>query len=470
MFELMKQFLLAFWHRLKPGKNLFILSGFLCLIGVLVSIRPELLWLWNSAFIFSVFLVVIDLLRLYSVKKLDIKRDSPGKMSLGLWHDIKLTLHYEAGHFSAKMLRINVFDFYPVNCQYRHLPQQLTLQSVHDSNEHSKSWAEMNYQIKPLKRGNEQFSGVQCLIDSPWRFWIRNYSVDESSSTMVYPNFAAISQYALLATENHLSQLGIRKIRRRGEGMDFNQLREYREGDSFRQIDWKATSRMRKLISREYQDEKDQEILFLLDCGRRMLSHDDELSHFDHTLNAMLLLSYVALHEGDAIGFSTFGTGDTEDGHGQAQRWFPARKGMATIQSLLNNVYDLHARAVTPDYTQAVTQLLLRQKKRALIIVLTNLRDEDSHDLLNALQLLKRKHLVILASLKEQAIEKVMDKPVDDFSDALLLASTCDYQAQRKKMFENLYARGINYLDVTPDKLAVRLVNRYLDIKSSGQL
>ncbi|MCK5647311.1 MAG: DUF58 domain-containing protein [Gammaproteobacteria bacterium] len=466
VFDLIKQFFYSLWHRLKPGKNLFILLVLLCLLGVLVSIWPELLWLWTAALILSSLLVTVDLFRLYGMKKLQIERDSPGKMSLGLWHDIKLTLHYEAGNFSAEHLRVKVFDLYPVNCEYRHLPQQLLLKSGPDLSQR----ATMHYQIKPLKRGNEQFLGVQCLIDSPWCFWLRNYTVDETSSTMVYPNFAAISQYALLATENRLSQLGIRKTRRRGEGMDFNQLREYREGDSLRQIDWKATSRLRKLISREYQDEKDQEILFLLDCGRRMLSHDDELSHFDHTLNAMLLLSYVALHQGDAIGFSTFGTGDEDDGHGQSQRWFPAKKGMATIQSLLNSVYDLHARAVTPDYTQAVIQLLLRQKKRALIIVLTNLRDEDSHDLLNALQLLKRKHLVILASLKEQALEKVMDKPVDNFSDALLLASTCDYQAQRKKMFESLHARGVNYLDVTPDKLAIRLVNRYLDIKSSGQL
>lgn len=289
---------------------------------------------------------------------------------------------------------------------------------------------------------------------------------------MVYPNFAAISQYALLATQNHLSQLGIRKIRRRGEGMDFNQLREYREGDSLRQIDWKATSRLHKLISREYQDEKDQEILFMLDCGRRMLSHDSELSHFDYTLNAMLLLSYVALHQGDAIGFSTFATKDEDltidDAH--SQRWFPARKGMLTIQSLLNSVYDLHASAITPDYTQAVTQFLLRQKKRALVIVLTNLRDEDSHDLLNALKLLKRKHLVVLASLKEQALDDVMKKQVSNFSDALLLSATSDYQTQRTKMFENLSSHGVNCLDVIPDELAVSLVNRYLDIKSSGQL
>ncbi|MDX2506158.1 MAG: DUF58 domain-containing protein [Gammaproteobacteria bacterium] len=458
-----KQFVHSLWYRLKPGKNLFILFAILSLMGVLLSIWSELQWLWPVMMLCSAVIVLWDLLRLYGLKTFCFEREAPGKMSVGLWHSIKLTLHYEAGRSSAQLLRVKVFDLYPVNCELGDLPQQLIIKSG--------QWVTLEYKLKPLKRGNEKFLGVQCLIDSPWRFWQRNMHTDTLSSVMVYPNFAAISQYALLATENHLSQLGIRKIRRRGEGMDFNQLREYREGDALRQIDWKATARLRKLISREYQDEKDQEILFLLDCGRRMLSHDDELSHFDHTLNAMLLLSYVALHQGDAIGFSTFATGDDDDTDSvRAQRWFPAKKGMATIQSLLNSVYDLHARAITPDYTQAVTQFLLRQKKRALVIVLTNLRDEDSHDLLNALQLLKRKHLVVLASLKEQVLESVMEKKVENFSDALLLSATCDYQSQRKKMFENLYARGVNYLDVTPDKLAVRLVNRYLDIKSSGLL
>jgi len=453
-----KQFIQSIFFSLKPGKNLFLLLAVLSLMGIAVAVWSELLWLWNAALIAICLALLWDLLRLYGIKALWVERDAPGKMSLGLWHDIKLTIHYESGHFSPEKIRLNVFDRYPVNCEYRDLPQKISTNSG--------QWTSLQYQIKPLKRGNEQFTGVQCLIYSPWSLWLKNHLIDSTSATMIYPNFAAISQYALLATENRLSQLGIRKIRRRGEGMDFNQLREYRDGDSLKQIDWKATSRLRKLISREYQDEKDQEILFLLDCGRRMLSHDGELSHFDHSLNAMLLLSYVALHQGDAIGFSTFATADD----GSAQRWLPAKKGMATIQSLLNNVYDLHASAVRPDYTQGVTQLLLRQKKRALIIVLTNLRDEDSHDLLNALQLLKRKHLVILASLKEQVLERVMAAPVTDFSDALLLASSCDYQTQRQKMFDNLYARGVNYLDVTPDKLAVRLVNRYLDIKSSGQL
>jgi uncharacterized protein (DUF58 family) len=462
VFDLLKQMFFALWYRLKPNKQLFWLMAGFCLLGLWVAFEPQWLGLWLSLMSISLIVLLFDLWRLYSMQSLQVKRATPRKMSLGLWHDIQLTLHYQASDFLSQSIQVNVFDGYPVNSLSRYLPQKVVLTS--------NQWLTIHYQIKPLKRGNEQFSTVQCLIDSPWRFWLRNYSVGDTDNVMVYPNFAAISQYALLATENHLSQLGIRKIRRRGEGMDFHQLREYREGDSIKKIDWKATARVRKLISREYQDEKDQEIVFLLDCGRRMLSHDDQLSHFDYSLNAMLLLSYVALHQGDAIGFSTFATMTDESGKISSQRWFPAKKGMATLQALLNNVYDLQADTITPDYTQAVIQLLLRQKKRALIIVLTNLRDEDSDDLRHALELLKRKHLVILASLKEQAFDQIMKKPVTNFSEALLLASTCDYQAQRKKMFDHLQVRGINLLDVSPDQLAVRLVNRYLDIKSSGQL
>ncbi len=458
MFTFVKQLLMSFVYCLKPGRNLFRAIIVLTIIALSAVVWADIRWLWYSFLVLIIFAMLWDLLRLYGIKSLRAERQVPGKMSLGLWHDIKLTIHYEAGRLSAKQLQIQVFDHYPVSCDYCDLAQTIGIQSAH--------WSALKYQIKPLKRGNEHFSGVQCLIQSPWSLWLKNHFIKLPSTTMVYPNFAAISQYSLLATEHHLSQLGIRKIRRRGAGMDFNQLREYREGDSIKQIDWKATSRLRKLISREYQDEKDQEIIFLLDCGRRMLSHDGELSHFDHSLNAMLLLSYVALHQGDAVGFSTFATADEQ----QTQRYLPAKKGMATIQSLLNHVYDLHASAVTPDYAQAVMQLLQRQKKRALIIVLTNLRDEDSHELMQALQLLKGKHLLIIASLKEQLLEQLMSKKVYSFDDALIKSATYDYQNQRQKIFDKLYVHGINYLDVTPDKLAVRLVNRYLDIKSSGQL
>ncbi len=134
----------------------------------------------------------------------------------------------------------------------------------------------------------------------------------------------------------------------------------------------------------------------MLDCGHRMMAKDDDLSHFDHTLNALLLLSYVALRQGDAVGLMTFS--------GEDQRWFSPRKGQHNVQNILNTVYDLQPSTSSPDYSKAATDLLIRHKKRALVIILTNTRDEDSDDLLPAINILKKRHLVLLA--RKPVLEK----------------------------------------------------------------
>lgn len=296
---------------------------------------------------------------------------------------------------------------------------------------------------------------------SPLQLWWRDLKLPVESETRVYPNFAAVAQYALMATDHHLSHMGILKKRRRGEGQDFHQLREYREGDSLRQIDWKATARMHKPISREYQDERDQEIIFLLDCGHRMLAKDDTLSHFDHTLNAMLLLTYVALRQGDAVGMGSF-AGES--------RWLPAHKGQHNVQHMLNALYDLQPTPQAPDYAQAATELLVRQKKRALVILLTNLRDEDLDDLLPALHLLRKRHLVLLASMREQAIDRALEEPVDNLEDALHKAAVQHYLQTREATLERIKAAGVRCLDAAPPDLSVNLINHYLDIKRSGAL
>jgi uncharacterized protein (DUF58 family) len=266
---------------------------------------------------------------------------------------------------------------------------------------------------------------------------------------------------ALLATDNKLSQLGIMKKRRRGEGQDFHQLREYRDGDSMRQIDWKATSRSRKLISREYQDERDQEVIFLLDCGQRMTTKDDDLSHFDHTLNAMLLLSYVALKQGDSVGLATF-SGES--------RWLSPKKGNHTIQHILNTLYDLQPSSESPDYTQAATDLLIKHKKRALVIILTNVRDEDSEDLAPAINLLKKRHLVLLASLREETLDKALQAKVDDLPSAIKISALHRYLQQRHSAFEVLQSNRVLNVDVVPSNMTIELINSYLNIKRSGLL
>ncbi|MGB1310028.1 MAG: DUF58 domain-containing protein [Leucothrix sp.] len=432
-----------------PGNNLFKLLAVLIVLALVAGFWAPALLIWQVGLIMTATALVVDLLRLYRCAAPEVTRTIPTSIPLGVKRTVSLRINNSSKH----PLTFDVFDHYPKDFEAIGLPLKLSLDTSGS--------VEVRYQVTANARGKFNFIGVQLHLYSPWSLWERDYRLLLDSEVHVYPNFSAIPHLNLLATDNQLSQLGIIKKPRRGQGQDFHQLREYREGDSIRQIDWKATSRIRKVISREYQDERDQEVVFLLDCGHRMRAMDDTLSHFDHTLNALLMLSYVALRQGDAVGLSTFGG---------SERWVSPKKGYHTIQRLLNTTYDLQPGTAAPDYTQAASDLLIRHKKRALIIILSNVRDEDSAELQAAVRLLKRRHLVLLASLREQRLDDVLSTPPSDIESALRTAATHHYLQQRKVAFDALTNQGVIAVDVAPQNLGVSLINSYLNIKSSGKL
>lgn len=432
-----------------PARRSFYLLAFTLLPALLVSVFPQLLSIWTIYMAAAALLLLLDALLCFRKQAIRVERKIPESLSLGVKSTIRLVTHNEG----RRALNIRLHDHTPASFDVQGMPVEYHLRAG--------EYVESVYTAKPLSRGLMQFDTVQARVLSPLALWWRDTKLHVTSEVRVYPNFAAIAQYALLATDNHLSHLGIMKRRRRGEGQDFHQLREYRAGDSLRQIDWKATARMQKPVAKEYQDERDQEIIFLLDCSHRMQAKDGELSHFDHTLNAILLLSHVALKQGDAVGLGTFGG---------EQRWLPPRKGRHSLNQMLNALYDLQATHQAPDFTQAATELLVRQKKRALVIVLSNLRDEDTDELMPALHLLRKRHLLLFASMRELALDQQLEHPVDNLEDALHYAATEQYLLTRQKTLEKVKASGTLSLDVPPEHLSTGLINSYLDIKRSGTL
>lgn len=321
--------------------------------------------------------------------------------------------------------------------------------------------SEVCYQLRPLERGPLEIQPSYLQIPSPLGFWQVQYRSGLSSQVKVYPDFMAIAAYTILATDNHTSQIGIKRKPRRGTGLEFQQLREYRIGDSLRQLDWKATSRRQKLISREYQDERDQQIVLLVDSGRRMRAKDDDLSHFDHSLNAMLLVSYIALRQGDSVSVMSFG---------ESNRWIPPQKGVERIKNLLNGMYDLQAGQCAPDYTAAAEKLALLQQKRSLVILVTNSRDEDVNELLLAVNLLRKRHLVMIANIREAVLDQLEQQPVASLDDALNYTGVQQYLNSRREVQRKLTAAGVYTLDCTAQELAVRVANSYLEIKGAGVL
>jgi uncharacterized protein (DUF58 family) len=437
-----------------PSKRLLWLLAAWLAFSLAASIVPALeqIWLIGSGVLALIFLA--DGLAGYFNKLTPmIERRVAATLPVGVWRDVTLKFSHPNAA-GRNRVSFAAFDAYPDRCEAENLPVSLTLAPG--------NFALAAYRFRPDMRGDLVFGRVMLRIKSPFGLWEIVREAGEETHVRSFPNFAEITRYALLAVDNRLSQIGVLRRRRRGEGLDFHQLREYRQGDSMRQIDWKATSRMRKFISREYQDERDQQIVFLIDCGRRMSAKDDDLSHFDHTLNAVLLLAYVALREGDSAGMMTFASDDS--------RFVAPRKSGATVSRFLNALYGLQPTLKTPDYYQAALDLSLRLKKRSLIVLVSNLRDEDSEGLMPALALLRRRHLVMFANLKEGVIEATLRAPVTDATSALTYAAAATYARDRDVLTARMQASGVKLVDVEPQALPIALVNRYLDLKQSGAM
>lgn len=433
-----------------PRLPIIVLAVLLTVAGLAVAFFPVATNAWLVVAGFIALAAIVDGILCLLIRAPEFERKIPGSMSLMTWTDIQLTMRNERQRGS---LLLQAFDHHPQSFESDNLPLTLKIKPGR--------FVDADYRVRPLERGSVEFPGCDLRIASPLRLWWRRRFVDAPSEVRVYPNYSAISKLLAYEVDNRLQMSGVRLSRRRGEGIEFHQLREYREGDSMRAIDWKATARMSRLISREYQDERDQQIVFILDTGRRMLAKDGALSHFDHTLNAMLLLSFVALRQGDAAGILTAGS---------ERNWFAPRKGADTINGLLNHVYDIQPEPVEIDYIAAATDLSVRQRRRSLVVFLTNVREEDSEELQIATDLLQRRHLVILASLRERALDESIERDVHSFDDALLFASTNRYLDSRRESHRLLEAKGVYVEDCLSDDLPTAITNRYLAIKRAGIL
>lgn len=445
-----------------PTRRLFLLLGGLAVLGVAAALVPGTLGAWAGAGLVLLAGVLLDAATCWRAPRLEMERELPASLALGVWTDVRLTFR-QGG---KRLVRFEVFDRPPTSFQFEGLPAPGTPGKplVLGPGER----LELTYRVRATERGEREFLPAHVRVHGPLGLVARPIEVGVSERVRVLPNFKAVSRYALLAVADRVGELGIRQVRRRGSGMEFDHLRSYREGDQIRQIDWKASSRRRELISREYQDERDQHIVLLLDCGRTMRARttpgDDgpaELTHFDHVLNASLLLSHVALRQGDSVAVATFGGHDL---------WIPRQRGPRAISAIVDRIYDLQTTTAPSDFADASRKLAARQHRRALVLVLTNLYDTPDDAVTRALTLLRSRHVVLVASLREHESDALCDAPLLDLDDALVVSAAHEYRRQRTHAHRALTHHGIDVLDVTPEALSVQLVNRYLEIKRSGAL
>jgi uncharacterized protein (DUF58 family) len=383
-----------------------------------------------------------------------MQRRLPAALAIGVRRVIPLWLELDAGKW-----RGTLYDHADPAMRTEGLPAPIRL--------HAGTRLELEYAVTPRRRGDLRFEPADLRLRSRAGMWELCVRAGERQVLRTYPDFAQVARYAWLAADRRLQEIGIKTWPRRGAGTDFKQLAEYHAGDAVRFIDWKATLRHSRPIVRQYQDERDQSVWLLIDCGRRMRAEDADgpvgSTHFDQVLNAVMLMSHVALHDGDAVGASTFGTAA-----GQSKYLAP-RKGEMQLGRLMGALYDVQPAVNHSDYLRAAQDFLSRRPRRSLVVIITNFRDEDCAELTAALRLLRQRHLVLVASLRERVVGQLADQ-LPTLATAAEIASARLHLEARALALARLGGEHGLVVDAEPQRLGVELVNRYHAAKRSGML
>ena len=319
------------------------------------------------------------------------------------------------------------------------------------------------YHVTPHRRGDFQFEDVYLKLHGRLGLVRRQLRIPLPTHVKVYPNLIDTAKFNLMAKRGRLQQAGIRQARLQGAGREFESLRDYLPDDEMRRIDWKATARRGKLVARQYEVEKSQNILLVLDVGRTMLSEIDGIEKLDYAINAALMLAYVASLADDKVGLLVFA--DT------VQTFLPPKRGRGQVYAILDALYNAKASLAEPDYRAALAFLQKRWRKRSLLVCFTDLWDPDSsRQTIQELAALQPRHLVAAVTLLDtKVLHAANAEPVSPdtvYSKAVALQVLED----RRKALGALSQRGVLVVDSPAEKLSAELVNKYLEVKERMML
>jgi uncharacterized protein (DUF58 family) len=419
--------------------------------SIFVDLAPATARMMHGAgVIFNLLIFVVAILDLAispSLRRIDVEREMSDVMSVGARNAIRIWLTNR----NRQDIKIDFQDEPPQPCATDGLPFVMSLASL-------KARYRV-YHVEPHHRGPTQFGDIFLRSTSRLGFWTFFDQRPAARPVKVYPDIQAVHGIELLARRNRLAETGLKLSRLRGRGTEFDRLREYRREDEYRQIDWKATARQEQLVSREYVVERNQNILIVLDCGRSMCNELGGISHLDRALNAAIVLSYIALRQGDNVGFLAFSN--------RAERWVRPVRGAGAIQAIIRHTYDIAPRYEASDYGLMVEELRRRFRKRSLVVLLTHALDElHLAAISQQVRQLRSPHLVLAAFLRNVPLfERMQSNPKTDV-DAFQIAAAAEMVHAQTRQIAELSHSGLLILDALPEQLSADLISRYLDIKA----
>ncbi len=427
-------------------------------ILALASILPGVLWLVVGYFAFVLLLFVADFALSPKPGQFRLRRENDAKLSLGADNVIRIMVRRVEGSVSGVSAR-------PVPFVARDEPpaeyiinQMFLPDSVHPGEE-----VESSYTARPTRRGDYNFGGCYLRYTGVLGLIVRQHRYPLDAPVKVYPNLLDVRKYELLARKDQLFEIGLKNARRLGEGTEFERLRDYERDDDYRRINWPATARLHRPITTDYQPERSQSVIVMLDAGRLMTAPLGPLSKLDYAINTTLLLAYVAIVRGDRVGLLTFT--DTVTGY-----WEPD-KGRRQFLVMLEALYKVQPQQVEPDYVGAGAFLSVRRSKRSLVVLFTDIIDKAQSDaLVRGFGRLAPRHLPLAVTMADSEVLTMARRQPADAQQMYEQTVAQGLLDERASALEALQRCGALTIDVPADKLTPAVVNKYLELKARGRL
>ncbi|MDO8964257.1 MAG: DUF58 domain-containing protein [Coriobacteriia bacterium] len=418
---------------------------------LLLARGPVAGWLAAAWALASVLACARDALAAADPAELVVRRELPPKHSIGVANRVVLAVENRSGRTALLTGRETPppgFDgaraFGPLSLEPR-------------------TETEIAFAFTPRARGLYAFGDVGVRSAGPWGLAGRIARLPLAQDAKVYPDIQAVRSYALLARKGALAEMGVKRMRLAGDGTEFEALRDYLEGDDFRDIDWKASARRGKPIVRSFEVERSQTMVIAIDAGRLMTPRVGALTKLDRAVNAALMLAYIGTERDDLVGLLVFGR--------DVERYLPPRKGHRQFLAILEALYSVEGRVEEPDYDRAMRFLAAKLPKRSLAVVFTELQGrEPSRRLLATLSGMAPRHLPLVITQRNRDIEARTRCEARTETDVFESSVAESLLADKAAALRMLQARGALVLDVFPEEMTIAAVNRYLEVKARGRL
>lgn len=420
----------------------------LCILAYLFS---GLFPIVKMLFFIALALVIIDLILLYKQRGINAVRVLPEKLSNGDDNPIEITLN-NSYNYKANLLLIDELPF-----QYQ--KRDFDIETLLNPKEKKK----ITYTLRPLERGEYYFGNLNIYVNSPIKLVTRRFQFGKDAMVPNYPSFLQLRKYMLLAFSNKLFEYGLKKIRRIGHTMEFEQIKDYVMGDDIRNINWKATAKRNQLMVNQFQDERSQPIYSVIDKGRAMKMPFQGLSLLDYAINATLVISNVALKKQDKAGMFTFSR--------KVENRVIAERRPSQMNTILETLYNIVTDFSESDFARLYIEVKRNITQRSLLLLYTNFETLDAlHRQLPYLQAIAKNHLLVVIFFENTELNQLTKDEAKNTYQIFQKTIAEKFIYEKKLIVNELHKYGIQTILTAPEHLSVNTINKYLEIKARGLL